>query len=136
MTRLQFLRTVAFHAQQGRCCYCEQPMWLTSPTELELSPRCARYSQCTAEHLLAQQDAGKDTRGNIAAACWTCNQRRHRRKKLLTPEAFKALVRRMVAAGKWWPSTDGATAKGSHRMKLASRGQKQPLDISMPLLTE
>ena len=32
MTRLQFLRTLAFHSQQGRCCYCEQPMWLTCPT--------------------------------------------------------------------------------------------------------
>lgn len=131
MTRLQFLRTLAFHSQQGRCCYCEQPMWLTCPTELELSPRTARYSQCTAEHLLAQQDGGKDTRGNIAAACWTCNQRRHRRKKRLTPEAFKALVRRRVAAGKWWSSADSATAEGSYRMKPASNGPKQPPDISI-----
>ncbi|MCC8470482.1 HNH endonuclease signature motif containing protein [Xanthomonas phaseoli] len=94
-------------------------------------PPTARYSQCTAEHLLAQQEGGKDTRGNIAAACWTCNQRRHRRKKLLTPEAFKALVRRKVAAGKWWPSTDSATAKSSYRMKPASKGPKQPPDSSM-----
>ncbi|WP_228323392.1 HNH endonuclease [Xanthomonas dyei] len=126
MTRLQFLRTVAFHAQQGRCCYCEQPMWLTSPTELELSPRCSRYSQCTAEHLLAQQEGGKDTRENIAAACWTCNQRRHRRKKLLTPEAFKALVRRRLAAGKWWPSAGSANAKDSYRKKPDRKGPQLP----------
>ncbi|WOB27738.1 MULTISPECIES: HNH endonuclease [Xanthomonas] len=131
MTRLQFLRTLAFHAQQGRCCYCEQPMWLTSPTELKLSHRSARRDQCTAEHLTAQQDGGKDTRGNIAAACWTCNQRRHRRKKRLTPEAFKALVRRRVAAGKWWPSTDSTNAKASYRIKPASKGPKQPPGISM-----
>ncbi|WP_345778729.1 HNH endonuclease signature motif containing protein [Xanthomonas nasturtii] len=117
MTRLQFLRTLAFHAQQGRCCYCEQPMWLACPTELELPPRSARRRQCTAEHLVAQQDGGKDTRENIAAACWTCNQRRHRRKKLITPEAFRALVRRRVAAGKWWPLVDSAKAKSSYRMK-------------------
>ncbi|MBO9741423.1 HNH endonuclease [Xanthomonas axonopodis pv. begoniae] len=81
--------------------------------------------------MVAQQDGGKDTRENIAAACWTCNQRRHRRKKLLTPEAFKALVRRRVAAGKWWPSTDSATAKRSYRVKPASKGPKQPPDIFM-----
>ncbi|MEB1902848.1 HNH endonuclease signature motif containing protein [Xanthomonas campestris pv. campestris] len=131
MTRLQFLRALAFHAQQGRCCYCEHDMWLSSPAELELAARFARRYQCTAEHLMAQQDGGKDTRGNIAAACWTCNQRRHRRKKLLTPEAFKALVRRRVAAGKWWPSADSATAEGSYRTKPASKGPKKPPDISM-----
>ncbi|MEB1547610.1 HNH endonuclease signature motif containing protein [Xanthomonas campestris pv. campestris] len=98
-------------------------MWLACPTELELPARFARRYQCTAEHLMAQQDGGKDTRGNIAAACWTCNQRRHRRKKLLTPEAFRALVRRRVAAGKWWPLVNSAKAKSSYRMKPP----KQPL---------
>ncbi|WP_222837553.1 HNH endonuclease [Lysobacter gummosus] len=30
--------------------------------------------------MLARRDGGRNTRGNIAAACWLCNQRRRRRK--------------------------------------------------------
>ncbi|MFD0320236.1 hypothetical protein [Lysobacter gummosus] len=40
--------------------------------------------QCIAEHLLARRDGGRNTRGNIAAACWLYNQRRHRRKHPLS----------------------------------------------------
>lgn len=83
MPKLQRLRTDAFHAQKGRCCYCSLPMWNTSPDELKpfgLSARAATPLRCTAEHLLAQQDGGRDVAGNIASACWSCNQRRHKRK--------------------------------------------------------
>ncbi|MDR6535601.1 HNH endonuclease [Variovorax soli] len=33
--------------------------------------------ECTAEHKIACQDGGKDTRANIVAACWHCNHQRH-----------------------------------------------------------
>jgi len=61
MRRLQKHRQSAFAAQCGRCIYCRQPM--------------GRHA--TAEHLKARQDGGTDRRDNIAAACRTCNHRRH-----------------------------------------------------------
>jgi hypothetical protein len=64
----------------------------------------ARQFQCTAEHLLARQDGGKDGSDNIVAACWACNQRRHKRKKAPEPDAYKELVQKRVACGKWHPS--------------------------------
>ncbi|MDY4284364.1 hypothetical protein [Xanthomonas sp. LF06-19] len=72
MPKLQRLRTDAFHAQNGRCCYCSLPTWNTSPDELKLFRLCAKTAtplRCTAEHLVAQQYGGKDVAGNIAAAC-------------------------------------------------------------------
>lgn len=102
--RLKTLRTKAFYAQAGRCFYCCRPMWLSSPDELGLRPRSARPYQCTAEHLVAQQDGGKDVADNIVAACRLFNLRRH---KLITSapaaEAYLAKVRRRVAKGKWYP---------------------------------
>ncbi|WP_254782667.1 HNH endonuclease, partial [Lysobacter sp. yr284] len=32
--------------------------------------------RCTAEHLIARHEGGRNRRENIAAACWLCNQRR------------------------------------------------------------
>ena len=57
---LQFLRRVACREQGGLCFYCGRPM--TKPT---------------AEHLIAKQDGGRDTRANIAATCAPCNHARH-----------------------------------------------------------
>lgn len=37
----------------------------------------AALFECTAEHKVAQKDGGKNTRSNIAAACWDCNHHRH-----------------------------------------------------------
>jgi hypothetical protein len=108
MKKLQRLRARAFYAQGGICCYCGTPMWLESPSELALRPRAAVFRQCTAEHLLARQDGGPDEPYNIAAACWLCNQIRHRRKKALSAEDFRALVRLRLANGRWWrPSRNG-----------------------------
>ncbi|HDS0950945.1 TPA: HNH endonuclease [Stenotrophomonas maltophilia] len=106
MPKLQRLRTDAFHAQKGRCCYCSLPMWNASPDELKplgLRPKTATPLRCTAEHLVAQQDGGKDVAGNIAAACWLCNTRRHKRKSPPSPEAYRALVQKRLAKGKWHP---------------------------------
>ena len=75
-------RLNAFNRQHGRCYYCDLPMWLHHPDEvaskLGVRPQTVSGLQCTAEHLVARQEGGKDTKDNIAAACRTCNGRRHR----------------------------------------------------------
>jgi len=104
MLKIQRLRTQAFHAQHGRCCYCGLPMWQASPDELKplgLSGRVASPLRCTAEHLLAQQDGGKTVAGNIAAACWLCNSRRHKRRSPPDPDRYRTLVQTRLAKGKW-----------------------------------
>ena len=101
---LKTLRTRAFHAQGGCCCYCGAPMWLASPDELRpmgLRPRTAAPMRCTAEHLIAKQDGGRDVDGNIAAACWLCNTRRHKRKSPPTPGIYRTFVQRRLEKGKW-----------------------------------
>ena len=114
MPNRQTLRAQAFHAQGGHCCYCELLMWLEAPEELRapgLSPRTVRGLQCTAEHLVARQDGGRDKRQNIAAACQFCNARRHRRKHPPQPAAYQHLVRRRMSNGRWHPvSIHRATA--------------------------
>lgn len=103
--RLKTLRVHAFHAQAGRCFYCGLPMWLSSPDELGLKPRKARSFQCSAEHLVAQQDGGKDIPGNVVAAHIRCNQGRHKRPTPApSPEAFRTLVQKRLAMGRWWPT--------------------------------
>lgn len=106
MPKLKRLRTIAFHAQHGHCFYCGLPMWMSSPHELKilgLRPRTALPLRCTAEHLVARRDGGNTTVGNIAAACWLCNTRRHKRKAELTPDTFRALVQKRLTNGKWHP---------------------------------
>lgn len=103
--RLKSIRTSAFHAQSGRCFYCDLPMWLLYPSELSLRPRSAAPFQCTAEHLVARQNGGKDVAGNVVAAHASCNHRRHKRPgPAPSPESFRALVQRRVSSGKWWSS--------------------------------
>ncbi len=106
MANLQRLRTRAFHAQRGRCCYCGLPMWIGSPDELNalgVRPRTARPLRCTAEHLVALCDGGTNAAVNIAAACLLCNTRRHKRKTPPAPEAYRAFVQGRLAKGKWHP---------------------------------
>jgi 5-methylcytosine-specific restriction endonuclease McrA len=103
--RLKTLRVYAFHAQAGLCFYCGLPMWLSSPDELGLRPRSSRAYQCTAEHLQARQDGGKDVADNVVAAHTRCNQGRHKRPgSAPSPDAFRALVQRRIEGGKWWSS--------------------------------
>jgi len=99
MKRIARLRLDAFKAQQGRCFYCTSRMWVKSPSELESGAinRPARLLQCTAEHLVARQWGGKEDVSNIVAACWRCNQTRHRRKKELSAAEFKLLVQKHLA---------------------------------------
>ena len=99
-------RTDAFRRQAGRCYYCTALMWMDDGVSFarkhELSSRAARWLRCTAEHLLARRDGGRDSRNNIVAACWHCNLRRHRgRKNVPTPDAYREQVRRRLARGSW-----------------------------------
>ena len=107
MNKIQRLRTLAYRAQGGRCCYCGVPMWVSSPKELlpiGIGPRAAKLLQCTAEHLVARQDGGQNVAGNIAAACVICNQRRHRRRVPPSPDTYRELVKGRIARGKWQPA--------------------------------
>ncbi|WP_274348711.1 hypothetical protein [Xanthomonas campestris] len=107
--RLKTLRILAFHAQHGRCFYCAFPMWLSSPDELGLRQRSVRPYQCTAEHLIAQQDGGKGVAAHAA-----CNHCRHKR-SVPVPSAtdYRTLVHRQLAKGKWWP-------KWVHRLSIGA----------------
>lgn len=73
------LRLKAYRKQKHQCFYCELPMWTENPTQFaeshKLSARQANELRCTAEHLLARRDGGKDTSQNIVAACTWCNRK-------------------------------------------------------------
>ena len=103
--KLQLYRKEAFAAQRGKCFYCFRPMWLDDKDEFastyQISRRMAGLFQCTAEHLKAKCDGGKDRPENIVAACKYCNGHRHRRKRPMVPEAYQLHVRRRIAAGRW-----------------------------------
>ncbi|MRX33996.1 HNH endonuclease [Aminobacter aminovorans] len=92
MPKLRKLRDDAYNRQDGHCWYCRR---LMSPADGTGS------SRCTAEHLLARCDGGKDTSDNVVAACWLCNSRRHRRKVPLSPESYFIHVRALIAKGRW-----------------------------------
>lgn len=107
-TRLKTLvksRSLAFERQEGRCFYCDYPMWRGAVERFALlhkiTVKQASKLQCTAEHLTARQDGGKDTASNIAAACVTCNSSRHRRAFVPEPEAYRALVQARLSRKKW-----------------------------------
>lgn len=99
------LRAKCYEAQFRRCYYCGVCMWIN-----DLPAFTARFGakrelalplQCTAEHLNARSDGGRDVAGNIVAACRLCNSRRHRRKVPPTPEHYRQLVAARVEQGKW-----------------------------------
>lgn len=104
-SKLSANRSKAFSTQSSRCCYCGYQMWLASPEEfarrMGISVRQALQLRCTAEHLRARCEGGSDAASNIAAACLTCNSRRHQRKVPPGPEAYKTLVSHRVKAGGW-----------------------------------
>lgn len=115
--KVQNLRRLAFEKQGCLCYYCQFPMWEKDPAEFamgfELPIRLAKYLQCTAEHLVAQQDEGTDTADNIVAACLWCNRLRHlgRSQKAPGPLAYKAKVAQLVRQGKWHPIASSKVAK-------------------------
>ena len=95
---LKRLRADAFARQNGLCFYCGQPMWLDDcaafAREYGLTLRQARRRQCTAEHLIARKDGGRESASNIVAACRGCNQTRHRRKLPPPPLLWRAIQSR------------------------------------------
>ena len=109
------LRRAAFHRQGGRCHYCDVLMWMDDGSSFarmyRLSVQQAALLQCTAEHLVARQDGGKDSADNIVAACLRCNRMRHQGWKTALPaERFVKHVRRMLSRKVW------------HRSQVFERG--------------
>ncbi|MBS8225349.1 hypothetical protein [Vannielia litorea] len=102
---LQTIRTRKFAEQKGLCHYCMQAMWSGDPktfcAQHGISRRKAKLFQCTAEHLLANQNGGVVSATNIVAACRYCNATRHRAKRPLEPEAYKRKVANRLEAGRW-----------------------------------
>lgn len=100
-------RLDAFNRQSGRCYYCSAEMWLSKPHEFAhkhgLTLAQAGRFKCTAEHLVARCDGGRNGAENIAAACVYCNSQRHRPKVARSPEQHKAYIRKRIANGGWHP---------------------------------
>jgi 5-methylcytosine-specific restriction endonuclease McrA len=98
-------RSIAYHRQAGRCFYCLAPMWIDDPSRFAeqhaITLDQASRLRCTAEHLRARRDGGDDSPENIVAACWHCNNARHRRKLPLAPTAYRNTVRARMAKRKW-----------------------------------
>lgn len=105
LTQLVRHRKSAFIAQSHRCFYCDFPMWQSDCKSFaqahNITLSQAKWFQCTAEHLEARQDGGKDAAENIVAACQWCNQRRHKRKLAPSPNAYRQLVQKRLSKGRW-----------------------------------
>lgn len=103
--RLQNIRKTKFVEQRGQCAYCCQPMWECNPAQFarahRLSLSRAKLLRSTAEHLIARQDCGRDTHGNIVAACAFCNLKRHQSRNPKPPTDYARKVRRRLQKGKW-----------------------------------
>lgn len=106
MGTLKNIRKKKMIAQGGRCFYCDLPMWDDTPSTVSRE-NCRgsviplKALRCTAEHLNPRSEGGVDTTGNIVAACFYCNNQRHRRKRPLSPDAHRQRVQQRMAAGKW-----------------------------------
>jgi len=98
-------RKRAYANQAGRCFYCNMLMWQDNPkifaSQYKLSLKQAMLLQCTGEHLTAHCNDGEASASNIVAACWYCNNRRHKRSTALTPSRYRAYVHRRITKGCW-----------------------------------
>jgi len=101
------LRQHAAANQNNRCYYCNAAMCIDVSVindfakSHNISVKQAKWLTCTAEHLIARQDGGKDTHENIVAACYYCNHTRHKRKICSNAELFKAYVVKQLRKQKW-----------------------------------
>lgn len=99
--RIRRFRKRAFLRQDGRCYYCQQPMFdggdlLAFAARHRLTRKQALQFKSTAEHLVARQDGGLDSESNIAAACQRCNLARHRRLRPVSAAEFSVYVRKRL----------------------------------------
>ena len=126
--RLSRHRLTAFQRQNGRCFYCECPMWIENAKAFArqhlLTLKQAKQLACTAEHLKAVQDGGADTADNIVAACRFCNDHRHRRKVAPSPELHQMRVKTRVAHRRWHTLSSHFGAPVSDRAALSVAGPK------------
>ena len=99
------IRNRKMRTQKGLCYYCEQPMWTGCVDEfcvsLNIPRKKASLFQCTAEHLLANQNGGLVSENNIVAACRYCNATRHKALQPLGPIEYKSKVLKRIRAGRW-----------------------------------
>jgi len=81
-------------------------MWESDPAsyavEHNITIPQANLLRCTAEHLLARTDGGKDQADNIVAAHLWCNRKRHARKLAPTPREYRHLVQQRLSKGRWF----------------------------------
>ncbi len=100
-------RLTSFNQQSGLCYYCESHMWQDDierfAEKYDITVGEAKRFQCTAEHLTARRDGGKDSKNNIAAACSFCNTTRHKRKNPPSPDKYKSEILKRIRKGKWHP---------------------------------
>lgn len=105
--KLKNLRKKAAQQQGWRCFYCKLPMWDARPEKFivhyGISTGLARRFQCTAEHVEARCDGGKDVAPNIVAACRFCNATRHKAKHPVDAAEHASLVCSRLAKGRWHP---------------------------------
>lgn len=116
-SQLVNLRTSAYISQSGRCYYCGLPMWdkdiQTYAMSYKITLSQAKLLKCSAEHLIARQDGGSNTRDNIVAACIWCNHKRHQHKSAPTPEKYRTKVQRRINNGSWFPSSLASHFRGN-----------------------
>ena len=105
--KLKNLKIQAARQQGWRCFYCRLPMWNGGPeryiAHYGISPGLAKRFQCTAEHVQARCDGGKDVASNIVAACRFCNAARHKAKRPADAVTHASMVRSRLAKGRWHP---------------------------------
>lgn len=87
--KILHLRRKAAKKQAQHCYYCKRIM--TKQPQL----------RCTAEHLVARSDHGKDSKSNIVAACKFCNAMRHRLFLRLAVIEYATTVQALVSRNKW-----------------------------------
>ena len=102
---LALLRDSSLQRQRGRCFHYGV---FLAPAKLEafakrfkLSPDQIRPLQCTAKHLKARKDGGKDEPENIVAARRKCNEDRHAHGNDFSPDKHKAQIAKQIAQHKW-----------------------------------
>lgn len=140
MNKIAKLRIQSALIQQCRCFYCGLAMIepaLPQFTPKELKPKFQKYLRCTAEHLTARQDQGRDSAQNIVAACWWCNTRRHkgREDNAPNPQKYRQRVQSLMKRGRWHPVSAIAVAFRANDSELASlhnRGQGHVHGVSLP----